>query len=235
MKVKFFAVLAALLMVGAIAIPASAQELTNDVIFIRVGYVPMSVTTFDKGIKGDYVDPTFTWGDYESTGFAVVGEYGLNLSPVLLSFGLEYQRLTSEGSFNDGSGDPDSDFSETVNQFVIPQVTVKYLTAGGFYIGAGLAAKWMVSTEGFALGAGGDKDMEWDKGIDLWLNGVIGYIFPVSEGIYIDVQGRFGYNLTGNQYSELSDTDGSYEISPSSAYDVAVYVGVGFKSFATGL
>ena len=40
MKVKLFAVLAALLMACAIAIPASAQELTNDVIFLRVGYIP---------------------------------------------------------------------------------------------------------------------------------------------------------------------------------------------------
>lgn len=232
MKVKFFAVLAALLMVGAVAIPATAQELTNDVIFLRLGYVPMSVTSFDKGIKGDAVDPNFKWDNLESTGFAAVGEYNLNVSPVLIAFGIEYQRLTSTGAVNDGSGV--SDFSDVVNQFVIPQVTAKFLTAGGFYIGAGIAAKWMVATEAFSIG-GGSKDMKWDKAIDLWVNGVIGYIFPISDGIYMDVQGRFGYNVTGNQYSSLTEPNKSYDLSTKSAYDVAIYVGVGFKSFATGL
>jgi hypothetical protein len=228
MKVKILAVVTVLLMIGIFVMPVSAQELTNDVIFLRIGYVPISVVSFDKGVSGDVVSPTLEIGDNESTGFAFVGEYNLNLSPVLLSFGLEYQRMSTEGKIGT------DEYSTHVNQFIMPLITVKYMTAGGFYIGAGLAGKWMIATEEFTTGNDPEK-YSWEKKMDLWANAVIGYIFPISDGIYLDLQGRVGYNITGNQYSEFTWTNEKYKLSPQSEYDVAVYVGVGFKSFATGL
>jgi hypothetical protein len=210
MKVKFFAVLAALLMACAIAIPASAQELTNDVIFLRVGYIPTYVITSEES----------AYEDFEFAGFAAMGEYNLNLNPVLIGFGLEYQRVVDDA---DEAGADDS-----VASFLIPQVTAKFMTAGGFYIGAGLAGKYLI---GYDLGEGVDTD----KTIDLWLNGVIGYMATISEGIYLDVSGRFGYNLTNSTFDEYEMGGTTYKWKADSAYDIAIYVGIGFKSFATGM
>lgn len=210
MKVKFFAVLAALLMVGAVAIPASAQELTNDVIFLRVGYVPNYTVSFDTEPAQD---------DAEFTGFAFIGEYNLNLSPVLIGFGLEWQRVVYEYEA------PSTD--ELVAQFLIPQVTAKFMTAGGFYLGAGLAGRYNLSND-----TGGQYNFK--KEVDLWVNGVIGYIATLSDGIYLDLQGRFGYNLTNSQWDKY-DVANAEDNKADSAYDIAVYVGIGFKSFGTGL
>ncbi|MBP7586137.1 MAG: hypothetical protein KBA61_18995 [Spirochaetes bacterium] len=214
MKVKLFAVLAALLMACAIAIPASAQELTNDVIFLRVGYIPAYTVSFDGEIAGQSID------DSEFAGFAGMAEYNLNLNPVLIGFGIEYQRVVDDA---DEAGADDS-----VASFLIPQVTAKFMTAGGFYIGAGLAGKYLI---GYDFGEGVDTD----KTIDLWLNGVIGYMATISEGIYLDVSGRFGLNLTNSTFDEIETTLGKTKYDASSAYDIAIYVGIGFKSFATGM
>ncbi len=209
MKSKMFAIAAAVFMIGALVVPAMSQELTNDVVVLRAGWIPAYTVSFDIPNAEDS----------EFKGFAVMGEYNLNLNPVLLGFGLEYQRVVDEGE--DGADD-------TVAGFLIPQVTAKFMAAGGFYIGAGVAGKYLIS---YDLGSG----VETDKTIDLWLNGVIGYIAMISDGIYLDIMGRFGYNLTNQTWDELKVGNSTSEMKAKSAYDIAVYVGIGFKSFQTGL
>lgn len=208
MKSKMFAIAAAVLMIGALIVPAFSQELTNDVVVIRAGWIPSYTVGFEDGGE-----------DGEFNGFAVMGEYNLNMNPVLIGFGLEYQRVVDEGE--DGADD-------TVAGFLIPQVTAKFMAAGGFYIGAGVAGRYLIN---YDLGSG----VETDKTIDLWLNGVIGYIAVISDGIYLDIMGRFGYNLTNTTWDEYTVGGVTYKSKADSAYDIAVYVGIGFKSFQTGL
>ncbi len=206
MKGKFFAVVAALVLAGAFAIPASAQELTNDVIFLRLGYIPNYTVSYDISLP-----------DTEFKGFAGMAEYNLNLNPVLIGFGLEYQRVVD-----------DSESDDQIAHFLIPQVTAKFMTAGGFYLGAGLAGKYLV---GYDFGSG----VNTDKKIDLWVNGVLGYMATISDGVYLDVMARFGYNLTNTTFDEFEEGGAKYKIKADSAYDIAIYIGVGFKSFGTGL
>ncbi len=209
MKSKMFAIAAAVLMIGALVVPAMSQELTNDVVVLRAGWIPAYTVSFDIPNADDA----------EFKGFAVMGEYNLNLNPVLLGFGLEYQRVVEEGE----EGEDD-----TVAGFLIPQVTAKFMAAGGFYIGVGVAGKYLIN---YDLGSG----VETDKTIDLWLNGVIGYIAMISDGIYLDIMGRFGYNLTNATWDEVRAGGQTFDYKAKSAYDIAVYVGIGFKSFQTGL
>ncbi len=204
MKSKMFTIAVALLMMGALTAPAFSQELTNDVVVIRAGWIPAYTVSSDvEGSK-----------DAEFSGFGIMGEYNLNMNPVLIGFGIEYQRVVDEGE--DGADD-------TTAGFLIPQVTAKFMAAGGFYLGAGVAGKYLIN---YDLGGA-----ETNKTIDLWLNGVIGYIAMISDGIYLDIMGRFGYNLTNSTWEEIE----SQKKNVDSAYDIAVYVGIGFKSFGTGL
>jgi hypothetical protein len=210
MKSKMFAIAALVLLIGAVTVPAMSQELTNDVVVLRVGWIPSYTVSFDVENSDDA----------EFTGFAGMAEYNLNVSPVLIGFGIEYQRVVDDA---EDAGDDDS-----IAGFLIPQVTAKFMAAGGFYIGAGLAGKYLIN---YDLGSG----VETDKTIDLWVNGVIGYIAMISDGIYLDVMGRFGYNLTNNTWDELESSGYKLETKAKSAYDLAIYVGIGFKSFQTGL
>lgn len=209
MKSKMFAIAAALLLIGAVTVPAFSQELTNDVVVIRAGWIPAYTVGFEPADSEDA----------EFTGFGVMGEYNLNLNPVLIGFGLEYQRVVDEGE--NGADD-------AIAGFLIPQVTAKFMAAGGFYIGAGVAGRYLIN---YDLGSG----VETDKTIDLWLNGVIGYIAMISDGIYLDIMGRFGYNLTNSTWDEVESGGVTSKNKPDSAYDIAVYIGIGFKSFQTGL
>jgi len=214
MKVKLFAVLAALFMVGAIAIPASAQDaVTNDVIFLRLGYIP----NYTFSIEQD--DPTQD-DSFEFTGFAGMGEYNLNLGNFWIAFGLEFQRIEE-----DVTGDDEP----LIAQFLIPQVTAKFVTGGGFYLGAGLAARYNLSNEIDG------STVEFDKEVDLWFNGVVGYFMPITEGVYFDIQGRLGFNLTNNQWESGKSDSGKIEFKTESAYDIAIYVGIGFRGLASGL
>lgn len=209
MKSKMFAIAASFLMIGALVVPAFSQELTNDVVVLRAGWIPSYTVSFDLP----------NMNDSEFTGFAGMAEYNLNLSPMLIGFGVEYQRVVEEG--DDGEDD-------SIAGFLIPQVTAKFMAAGGFYIGAGVAGRYLIN---YDLGSG----VETDKTIDLWLNGVIGYIAMVSDGIYLDIMGRFGYNLTNTFMDEVKVDSTTVDLKAKSAYDLAIYVGIGFKSFQTGL
>ncbi|MCX7679187.1 MAG: hypothetical protein N2316_08195, partial [Spirochaetes bacterium] len=60
---------------------------------------------------------------------------------------------------------------------------------------------------------------------------IVGFIAMISDGIYLDIMGRFGYNLTNNTWGKADDM----EVDVDSAYDIAVYLGIGLKTFQTGL
>ncbi len=148
-----------------------AQEMTDDVAFLRIGYQWNT-------LKPDVVGAT----DMKLNGVAIEGEYNLNLGGMLLGFALEYAYLSDadEKAFDYG--------------FLSPMVTLKFLAPGGFYIGPGVSARYLMSSY-LPKGAA-----EPDSEIDLWVNGVAGYMAPVAEGIYLDVQARFGWNVTKNQF-----------------------------------
>lgn len=204
---KFYAVLAVLAFVFAFAFGVQAQTLTTDIVFLKGGYIPVSLASFD--VSG--------FDDLESRGFAIQGEYNLNFDGFWLGFGLEYQRLKSE--FDGELGH--------FNQFIQPMISAKYAALGGLYVGAGLSGKYLIATEKVG-GAGGS---EWEKKIDLWANGILGYYTPIGEGIFLDLEGRFGYNLTKNQFSKIKDGSADYDI--DSNYDIAFYVGIGFRASAS--
>ena len=62
-------------------------------------------------------------------------------------------------------------------------------------------------------------------------NGILGYYTPIGEGIFLDLEGRFGYNITQNQFSKVKDDSTDYDI--KSNYDIAFYVCVGFRAAAS--
>jgi hypothetical protein len=65
---------------------------------------------------------------------------------------------------------------------------------------------------------------------------MIGFFTPIAEGVYFNVEGRVGYNLTNQQWGEGETATGvKYDDDMDSAYDIAVYVGVGFRALSTGL
>lgn len=205
---KFYAVLAVLAFMFAFAFGAQAQTMTTDIVFLKAGYIPTSIASYDET----------GYDDIESRGLAIQGEYNLNFDGFWLGFGLEYQRLKSEIDGEDGH----------FNQFIQPMISAKYAALGGLYVGAGLSGKYLIATE--EVGAAG-SEYEWEKKIDLWANGILGYYFPIGEGIFLDLEGRFGYNLTQNQFSKVKDDPADYDI--DSNYDIAFYVGVGFRAAAS--
>ncbi len=191
MKMKITALLGGLTMLFALSTTAFAQtELTDDVVFVKLGYTKTTVS-----YDGDVDDSDFG-------GLGVQGEYNINMNPMLVGIGIEYQYVT---------GDYDSTM-----QFLNPMVTAKFMTAGGFYAGAGLVGRYMLSFDD-------ENDSEIDKKIDLWGQVTLGFMMPIDEGIYFDVEGKFGYNFTNNQFEETN------------SYDLSVYAGIGFRAFSTGL
>lgn len=84
MKRKLFSVLAVFAFVAAFSLGANAQYMTQDVIFVKAGYIPVYTATF-KEKDGNKPD------DAELKGFALQGEYNLNFSGFWLGFGMEYQ------------------------------------------------------------------------------------------------------------------------------------------------
>ncbi|HON77752.1 MAG TPA: hypothetical protein PK544_04620 [Spirochaetota bacterium] len=225
---KLLGVVAALVVFMGVTVAAQAQYgITSDVIFVRLGYSSLTVESDSLDYGGTNVpNPE----DIEGNGFNVQGEYNLNLTNFLIGFGLEYTYMKAEIA---GTGsDPDSEFTL---QFLAPYVSAKFLTAGGFYIGAGLSGKYLVGQSDDSSGTG---ETEWDKKIDLWGNLMLGFIMPVAEYYYVDVQGRFGYNLTNNQFESADVTDGgtvAMEADINAQYDFAIYVGFGFRAVSTGL
>lgn len=209
-------ILAAFALIFSFSYSAEAQYLTQDVIFLKVGYIPVYTVTYkeDEGIKPD---------DTESAGLAIQAEYNLNFNGFWLGFGLEYQNVKSEIN---------KDFDEITNQFILPEVSAKVAAVGGLYVGGGLSGKYLIATDVLEAGT---YEIEAQKKIDLWLNGIVGYYVPVGEGIFIDFEGRFGWNLTNNQFKEIDVTETTSDVTvtekqkPESAYDMAFYIGVGFR------
>lgn len=206
---KFYAVLAVLAFVFAFAFGAQAQTMTTDIVFLKVGYIPVSTTSFE--------DTSFIQDDLEARGLAVQGEYNLNFDRIWLGFGLEYQRLKAEIDGENGH----------FNQFLLPMVSVKFAAAGGLYVGAGLSGKYLIATEKIKDGG---NEYEWEKDIDLWANGILGYYMPIGEGIFLDLEGRFGYNLTNNQFSEMKVNGVKGDTDNKSSFDLAFYVGIGYRA-----
>ncbi len=208
MKSRFPVVLAAIAMVFAFSFGVQAQTLTTDIVFLKVGYIPVSTTSFDN----DDDDKL------EGSGFAIQGEYNLNFNNFWIGFGLEYQYINADyksDSYN---------YKSHVNQFIQPMVSFKFAAMGGLYVGAGLSGKYLISTEKW-------DDIEWDKKFDLWANAYLGYYMPIAEAVFLDIEGRFGYNLTNNQFEKYDDNGAtSGKIATKSAYDIAFYVGIGYRA-----
>ncbi|MEJ5361381.1 MAG: hypothetical protein WHV26_04900 [Spirochaetota bacterium] len=197
-----FKKLALCILVAAVAFMTTglqAQEMTDDVAFLRIGY---QWNTFKVDVPGAT--------DTKLNGVAIEGEYNLNLGGMLLGFALEYAYLS------------DADEKALDYGFLSPMVTLKFLAPGGFYIGPGVSLRYLMSSY---LPKGIDEP---DSEIDLWVNGVAGYMAPVAEGIYLDVQARFGWNVTKNQFEPSGSEIDKY-------YDIAFYVGVGTRTRATGI
>ena len=175
-----------------------AQELTDDVAFLRVGYQWNTVGFDVSGMD-----------DLENNGVAIEGEYNLNLGGWLLGVSLEWARLVND------------DDSDLVFYYLSPMISLKFLAAGGLYIGPGISARYMMSAD---TPSGVDEP---DKEVDLWVNAVAGWMAPIAEAVYLDVQARFGWNLTKNQFEDYADIDNNY--------DYAVYVGIGTRTRSTGI
>ncbi len=207
MKFKYLAIAGAFLMIFTFANNAHAQYMTTmDLIFLKVGWIPTYIVTYDEDID-----------DTETTGFAVQGEYNLNFDGFWLGFGVEYQRVVDEGE--EGADD-------TTLQFIQPMVSAKLAAVGGLYLGAGVSGKYL-------FGYDPEEDYVPTKTIDLWANGILGYYFPVAEFAFITLEGRFGWNLTNNQFSELEVGNSTVDVKTKSAYDMAFYVGIGTRAPGT--
>lgn len=227
---KLLGVVAALVVFMGVTVAAQAQYgVTGDVIFVRLGYSSLTVDNTEIKSGSTVVDPNPN--ELEGNGFNVQGEYNLNLTNFLIGFGLEYTYMKAK--IADSGSDPDSEFTL---QFLAPYVSAKFLTAGGFYIGAGLSGRYLMNQSDDSSGT---DEIEWDKKIDLWGNLMLGFIMPVAEYYYVDVQGRFGYNLTNNQFESFDMTSGgtttALDNDINSQYDFAIYVGFGFRAVSTGL
>ncbi len=208
MKVKFLSVLAALAMVFTFTLAAQAQyAVTDDVIFLKIGYVPNYTVTFDGATE-----------DFEFKGFAAQGEYNLNMGFFWLGIGLDYQYLVEK--------------DDDIAQFISPMVTAKFVTGGGLYLGAGLSGRYMIA---FSDEQDDGFDYEPDKEMDLWAHAVLGYFAPIAEGVYFNVEGRFGVNLTNNQWESGDFGSTPLKLETKSAYDITIYVGIGFRALSTGL
>lgn len=210
MRFKCLAFFAALMMVFALSYSANAQTLSTDLVFVKVGYIPVYTVDYKaEGIK-----------DAEQSGFAVQGEYNLNFGTFWLGVGLEYERVKTEDFTDD---------EDVCSQFIMPMVSAKLAAMGGLYLGVGLSGKYLVAADDLGEVSPGVK-MEFTKEFDLWANAIVGFYMPIGEAVFLDLEGRFGYNLTNNQYSEV-DVDGvTAEYDVNSTYDFAVYVGIGFRA-----
>ncbi len=212
MKFKKIAVLSAFFMIFAGSYNANAQDITEDVVFLKIGWVPNYTVTYDEEDSEDG----------EASGFAVQGEYNLNFDGFWLGFGFEYDRVVREADEDAGEDD------DTVMQFIQPMVSAKITAVGGLYLGVGVSGKYLASIKP------NEEASETTKKIDLWANGLLGYYMPITEGVYLDLEGRFGWNCTNNQFSEIKQFGTKVDIETKSAYDMAFYVGIGTNALSTG-
>jgi hypothetical protein len=221
MKLRILSVLAALAMVAAFSLSANAQYMTQDVIFLKGGYIPTYNVTFNE--KTYPASGAYKPNDLEGSGFCAQGEYNLNFNGFWMGFGMEYQYIKIKGSTNN----KDLFNNETKHSFILPMVSFKVAAVGGLYVGAGVAGKYLIATESDNSGSKASKK------IDLWANGILGYHVPIGEGVFLDLEGRFGWNLTNKQFSEFKDSTTTNKTDPKNAYDIAFYVGVGFRAIGS--
>jgi hypothetical protein len=207
MKFRLLSLVLGLALFTVLTANAEAQYMTQDVIFLKLGYIPVSNVTFDA--KGSE--------DVELKGFAVQGEYNMNFNGFWLGFGLEYQYMMQEV---DNLAGTKVDISHS---FLMPEVSAKIATVGGLYVGGGVSGKYLIATEAV-------DQMEAVKKIDLWVNGILGYHMPIAEGFFLDLEGRFGWNLTNHQFSEVEFANSTFKTETKNAYDIGLYVGIGFRA-----
>ncbi len=196
---KKFALCILVAAVACMTTGLQAQEMTDDVAFLRLGYQWNT-------IKLDVANAE----DFKLNGFAIEGEYNLNVGGMLVGFSLEYAYLS------------DKDEKAYDYGFLSPMVAVKFLAPGGFYIGPGVSLRYLMSS--YLPESAPEPDSE----VDLWVNAVAGYMAPVAEGVYFDLQARFGWNLTKNQVEQPG-------VKIDQNYDIAFYVGVGTRTRSTGI
>ncbi|GAB4221312.1 MAG TPA: hypothetical protein PL059_12005 [Spirochaetota bacterium] len=231
-------IMAIVTVISFFAVPIAAEAPSGSFIIAHLGYVPIAATGYDfSAIDSENGwNPNFVVLEHKSQGAALNIEYNFNTNPLLFSFGFEYQLLWDKFSvFQDiGGGVYETIKLKTyLNQYMMPSVTIKYLTASGFYMGTGIALKYLAVTEKVKPDNGYDFSLEFDKKLDFWSITIVGYIISINQGLYLDVQGRFGYNLTNNQFSSLKTNspggDMKAYLMPRTMYDAAILVGVGMN------
>lgn len=192
----------------------------------RIGYVPYTNVEFDHGSVG--TAPGLGWNeditlyDFKSVGPALNIEYTMNAMPILFSFGIEYRRLQTVFYQSEATGEKLKVFNDDV-QFLMPMIIVKYMIPSDVYVGIGLSAYWMIDDVKMR------GNQEISSKIDYWTVLLVGYMIKLQENIFLDVQGKLGYNLTKAQYSEVKEKDQYAFVNVKSSYDAAFYVGAGFS------
>jgi len=212
------------------AVSASAEMPSENFMVVRLGYVPFTkvVTGTGTGTAESGWDPDSRAYNYISRGPAFNIEYNINASPVLIALGLEYRLLWTKFSFGEGVPGSKATFDDGMQHFILPMVMAKYMTPGGVYIGAGISGKLLVAAERLKPMS---SRVEYTQMLDYWAVAAVGYMLKLDDGLFIDLQGRFGYNLTNSQYTELKDkgTGETTFFDVKSSYGAAFYAGVAFS------
>jgi len=219
-----FFVMALIAIISSFAVPLLALTPGGDFVVARIGYVPYTNVEFGHGAVGTESgrswNPDITLYDFKSVGPALNVEYTMNAMPVLFSFGIEYRRLKTELYQSEADSVKLKVYNSNV-QFLVPMILAKYMIPSGVYVGIGLSAHWMINADKLT------DNSEISSKIDYWTVVLAGYMMKLHENLFLDVQGKFGYNLTNAQYSEAKKKDHYYFMNVKSSYDAAFYVGVG--------
>lgn len=179
------------------------QTLAQD-IFLKIGYIPAYRTTFNK-YQGLAVN------DIELNGFALQAENNIYICGIWVGIGLEWQRLERKNT--DGY---------YLYNYLMPSLSLKYLTAAGLYLGIGASGKYL-----FSVSDPDSAPLEDKKNFDLWANAIIGLYIPIHENVSFCIENRIGWNVTQRQFSEYEDS--SVELNIRSSYDFAFYIGIGLR------
>ncbi len=212
------------------AAPLSAEAPSGNFAVVRLGYVPFTNVVFGNGTGSTDSpwDPDSRPSGFVSRGPAFNIEYNINAAPVLIALGLEYRLLWTKLSFTEGAPGSKNTFDDGMQHFILPMVMAKYMTPGGTYVGVGLSGKLLVAAERLKPMS---ENVEYEQMFDYWGVAVVGYMAKIGDGLFIDLQGRFGYNLTNSQYTELKDKDTAETsfFDVKSSHDAAFYAGVGLS------
>ncbi len=179
--------------------PSLAQD-----IFLKIGYIPAYRTTFNK-YNG------LTVNDIELNGFALQAESNIYISGIWFGIGIEWQRLERKNT--DGY---------YLYNYLIPSLSLKYLTSAGLYFGIGASGKYLLAVTNPDSAPLKDK-----KETDLWANAIVGFYLPLDGNVVFCLENRIGWNITQRQFSKFKDSSVKYNI--RSSYDFAFYIGVGLR------